>query len=56
MQRWKAVLISNEADGGLPAQRIVSGRWRWGALRLGGKVKMIFIEILPEKIIIGTKH
>jgi hypothetical protein len=44
------------ADGDLSAKSVGSGRWSRRAIRLCGKLKMIFIEALPEEIIIQTEH
>jgi len=52
----EAVFTGIEADGDLSTKRVGSGPWGRRAISLGGEVKMIFIEALPEKIIIRTEH
>jgi hypothetical protein len=56
MQLSEAALTRIEADGDLALKSIASSRWNRRAIRLGRKLKMIFIEVLPEKIIIQTEH
>jgi hypothetical protein len=52
----EAALTGIEADGDLSPKSIGTSRWGRRAIRLSPNLKMIFIEGLPEKIIIQTEH
>jgi hypothetical protein len=56
MQLSEAALTRIEPYGDLAVKSAGSGHWSWRAICLGCRLKMIFIETLPEKIIVQTKH
>ena len=56
MQLSEGALTRIEADGDLALKSVGSNRWSRRAIRLCRKLKMIFIEVLPEKNIIQTEH